>query len=532
MSSSENEDAAQSNRAAIPRHSQLPAQSSHLSVTVPRLSARKWIVVIVVAAFVIGAAAVYTVPTFVFSRQNVAQALGDAVSGEARFDSFHNVYFPHPGCVAEGVTIRRSTDVRAPLIAASKLIIVGNYSTIFSKHVAVMKAEGLQITPSGGQWPESRSKSSIVIDRFVADDAVLEADGSRNLRFLVHHFAIGDLGSKAPMVFEVHLSNPLPPGEITAGGKLGPWHPQHGDTAVEGSYSFRNADLGAIQGIGGILSSDGNFKGTIDNLDVTGTTDTPEFEVKTNQHRFPLSTSFQAKVNAANGDVILKHVTAKLRETELAVQGTVLPDPQQHRRTAALDVHAQNGRIQDVLFPFVNARRSPLNGETSWRAHIVLPSGHEPFRRRVSLEGDFGITDARFTNPRMQANLDKASVSARGKPEDDDPADVLSDLKGHVALKDGTATFSHLSFAVPGALAQLHGTYNLVNKRVDLHGIVQMQAKVSDATTGVKSFLLKALSPFIKKNKPASPLPVAITGTYDHPQYSISITKKQERRGM
>ena len=39
-------------------------------------------------------------------------------------------------------------------------------------------------------------------------------------------------------------------------------------------------------------------------------------------------------------------------------------------------------------------------------------------------------------------------------------------------------------------------------------GTLRLQAKVTDTTGGFKGFLLKAISPFIKKNKPQEPLPV------------------------
>jgi hypothetical protein len=79
----------------------------------------------------------------------------------------------------------------------------------------------------------------------------------------------------------------------------------------------------------------------------------------------------------------------------------------------------------------------------------------------------------------------------------------------------------------------MHGTYNVVDQRINLRGTLRLQAKVSDTTGGFKGFLLKAISPFIKKNKPQEPLPVAVTGTYTHPQYQVSITKdSQHRHGM
>jgi hypothetical protein len=342
-----------------------------------------------------------------------------------------------------------------------------------------------------------------------------------------------DVGGEDAMPFSVELSNPIPPGEISASGKIGPWkQKQRDETEISGSYSLRHADLRAIGGIGGVLSSQGKFRGTVKELRVAGDTDTPQFEVTSTKHQFPLHTSFQAQVNATTGDVILQQVEARLSDTNIVGQGTVIPDAQ-HRRTATLDFTAQNGRIQDILFPFVHGPHSPVNGITSFRGRVILPSGSEPFVRRVFLEGDFGIENAHASNPQTQHKLNEASERARGHPDVDHPENVLSDLKGHVTLKKGVASFSQFSFSVPGALAAMHGTYNVVNERINLRGTLTLQAKVTDTTGGFKGFLLKAISPFIKKNKPQEPLPVAVTGTYDHPQYSVSLSKdNQHRHGM
>ena len=78
----------------------------------------------------------------------------------------------------------------------------------------------------------------------------------------------------------------------------------------------------------------------------------------------------------------------------------------------------------------------------------------------------------------------------------------------------------------------MHGRYNILTEHIDLHGTVRLQAKMSNATSGIKSFLLKAISPFIKNDKPQEPLPIAITGTYHHPQYSISVTKKNKQHAF
>jgi len=90
-----------------------------------------------------------------------------------------------------------------------------------------------------------------------------------------------------------------------------------------------------------------------------------------------------------------------------------------------------------------------------------------------------------------------------------------------VSLRDGTATFSSFLSGFRGALARLHGTYDVVNQTIDLRGSLLMQAKLSQATSGVKSFLLKVLDPLLKKNhRGGAKMPVSITGTYSRPSYS------------
>jgi AsmA-like C-terminal region len=118
--------------------------------------------------------------------------------------------------------------------------------------------------------------------------------------------------------------------------------------------------------------------------------------------------------------------------------------------------------------------------------------------------------------------LGKLSAAARGEVDaPDDPENVVSDLQGHVAVKDGTATFRDLSFNIPGAKARLHGTFNLINQTVDLRGTLFMHAQLHQATSGIKSFLLKAIDPFLKKNRRGGAvILVSITGTYQHPSYN------------
>ena len=95
-------------------------------------------------------------------------------------------------------------------------------------------------------------------------------------------------------------------------------------------------------------------------------------------------------------------------------------------------------------------------------------------------------------------------------------------------LRRGIAHFSSLSFTVPGATADLHGTYDVISGKINLQGTVQTQAKLSHVTSGVKSLLLKAIATLMKKDHPEAPIPVSITGTYPNPHYGIDLTRKNK----
>jgi hypothetical protein len=101
---------------------------------------------------------------------------------------------------------------------------------------------------------------------------------------------------------------------------------------------------------------------------------------------------------------------------------------------------------------------------------------------------------------------------------------VVENLKGHVVMKDATATFSDFFFGVPGALAHVHGTYGILTEKIDLHGNLRVDNKLSKGTTGMKSALLKVAEPFLKKKNAGEIVPIKIDGTFSEPSYGLDIT--------
>jgi hypothetical protein len=499
----------------------------------PRLVVRKkWIFIaggiFLIAVTVLGVLLALHWP---FTEKEIAQDLAEASSSKVEIQKYHPIYFPHPGGVAEGVVFRHGT-ISTPLISIERLTIRGTYLGLITKHISVLKAEGMRVVvpPFGtnGNW--STVSSKIVVDEFIADRSVLIVPSAEQekkpLAFQFHDFSIHGMGARREMAYRASLTNPEPPGEIRAEGKIGPFKPgASGQSPVSGAYTFEHANLGVFRGISGMLSSKGSFRGTLREINVQGTTDTPDFSVTESGHQHQLDTAFNALVNATNGDVLLKGVNARLDHTTLVAEGSVAGQEGRKGKTTSLEIVVRNGHIQDLMLLFVSQKRSPLNGDISFHAETQIPPGQKPFFSKVRLRGDFGIDAAHFTNPQTQQSMNKLSKSAQGHPDDNDATRVLSGLKGHLDVHDGVANFTNLFFQVPGADVNMHGTFGLINERINLHGTMRMQAKPSQATTGVKSFLMKVLDPFTNKDRGRVPIPVSITGTYNHPDYSASTPK-------
>jgi hypothetical protein len=486
----------------------------------------------------LGLAAVFLLAFFwPFRRETVIKELEDESKSRVTAGSFHGTYFPYPGCVLEQIVFQHNPKSDTPpLMTVNRITIKGSYAGMFARHVSLVLVEGMHILvpPPGSEQFETPQRSSVVIDDIIANGAILEVAsrqaGNPPVHFTLHGFNISNVGGPDSASFRATLSNPEPPGEITTTGKFGPWDADHvGRTAVSGEYRFEHAELGAFRGISGLLASSGKYTGTLEHIEVEGSTDVPLFAVTQSSHQTQLSTQFHAVVNAENGDVFLQNVNANFRQTTIWTQGSIAGEAGQAGKTTSLAMYSKDGRIQDLLLLFIKSPRAPMSGIVTFKAKVSVPPEKRPFLEKVELLGDFGIDDGSFTKSGTQQGVNYLSQGARGEKthqadnDDTDPQNVLSDLKGHVLLKNGTATFSSLSFRIPGALAQMRGTYNLISEKIDLRGTLQTEAEISKTTHGIKAVILKVLDPLFK-NKPGGYIaPVKITGSYDHPQFGLDL---------
>ena len=476
----------------------------------------------------------------------VVKQLQEEGLGKVEVGAFRETYFPRPGCVLQKVRFQHNPKPGAPpLITIETVRIEGSFSGLFARHVKRIRAQGMHILvppKSAEEHFQTPQRSSIVIDELIADGAVLEiprAGQNQSLKFSFHNFDLSDIGSNGPATFHARFSNPEPPGEVTASGKFGPWNADElGKTAASGEYQFQQADLSVFHGIAGILSSSGKFSGVLDHIEVQGETEVPHFAVTSSSHEVQLRTQFRAEVNGENADTSLHQVIATFLKTTVLAQGSVAGQAGQPGKTASVELTSKNGRIQDILLLFAQAERAPMSGVTSFRAKVTLPPGGRPFLQKVELQGDFGIDAGTFSNSNTQEGVNHMSQGAlfggqdRSKAEkkEEESETVLSDLKGHVVLQDGIATFSDLSFSVPGASARMQGTYNLINEKIDLRGTLKTESPPSNTTSGVKALMLKVLNPFFKKKSVGYVMPVKITGTYGHPLFGLDLADSRNKK--
>ncbi len=495
---------------------------------------KKAIILVATLLIVVGALVAVYIRVSPFGQRAVIEDLEEASSSTVTVHGYHRTHFPAPGCVLEGVEFHKGGN-KYTILSIDKLVIKGTYLGVLRRHVARIKAVGARVIvpPFGSNLTFNTQHSSIVIDEVVADGTVVEFANEdpkeKPLRFEVHKGLIKDVRWGTPLQYQLQFHNPNPPGEIAVQGKFGAWTTGHpGDTPISGDYTFEHADLSVYRGISGFLSSSGKFDGILQHINIAGDTDTPDFEVKSGGHKVKLSSKFDAYVDGIRGDVYLNRVEARLGRTTVLAEGSIAGSEKSKGKSAHLKLTTHRGRIEDLLGLFVSAPRSPMSGEVSLGTRAELPSGDQSFLRRVRLDGGFGIDAGKFSSAETQKDVDTLSAGARGENKDD-PETVMSDLTGTVSLIGGVAHFSDLSFTIPGAHSRMHGSYDVISHRVDLHGKLRVDTRISKTSTGFKSLLLKMMDPIFKKKKQGEIVPVHVAGTYEKPEFGLDLTQPSEK---
>jgi hypothetical protein len=379
------------------------------------------------------------------------------------------------------------------------------------------------------------TRRSIVVDQIVCSDVTLtiETDkpGKKPLVFDIRDVTLRDVGRGAPMPFDASLVNPKPLGDIHSTGHFGPWQSDEPrDTAVNGTYSFTHADLNTIKGLGGILSSTGRYSGTLGEIAVTGTTETPDFSLDVSEHPVDLKTEFDATVDGTSGDTKLNSVRATLLHTVLQVSGEVIrvegKDGGGH--LIELAVASDRGRVEDLLRLAVKTSPPLMRGAVALRARLSIPPGHVSVSRKMRLRGSFTIRGVTLSNVKWQDTVNKLSARASGNPEQAKSGDVVpvqSDIDGNFALADAMVDVPKLNYQMPGADVALKGKYGLDGKVFDFDGTVRTEATASQMLTGWKSIVAMPFDRLLKKDGAGLQVPITVSGTESAPKLGLDLDK-------
>ncbi|HTM47459.1 MAG TPA: AsmA-like C-terminal region-containing protein [Bryobacteraceae bacterium] len=474
-------------------------------------------------------------------RGSVVEAIARRFASDVELKSLDVSMFPMRAS-GQGLILRQHgrTDV-PPLISIDRFSVDGGLLGLITtpKRVRKVRLDGLRIIiPKGRPSPQQdrseghkSSTAAFLIEEIVADGAVLQIlpkdEGKDPLTFDLYKLTLRNAGKGRPMSYRASLKNAKPPGMIETTGEFGPWQSDEpSETPVSGNYTFRNADLSVFKGISGKLSSDGKFRGQLGHIEADGFTDTPDFALDISSHSVHLKNQFHAIIDGGDGDTLLQPVDGQFLNSTVQARGGVTGTPQVKGKTVDLDATVSKSRLEDMLQLAMKSDRPFMKGDVNVRTKIVIPPGDRDVVDKLILKGAFDVSSAKFLKVSIQDKVD--TLSRRGKGETDDTeseGDVASNLKGTFQLKNGVMEFSKLSFRVPGALIQLHGTYGLRTEAIDFHGTAQTDAKLSEMTTGFKSFLLRAGDPFFKKNKSGAVIPIKITGTRSQPAFGLELRK-------
>jgi hypothetical protein len=484
--------------------------------------------------------AVAIAPHWPFNQASSVDRLQRALSASVEIKSFRQTWFPYAGYVAEGVTFRRQLSAgrsAEAFVTVNTLTVRASYFDLFHKprRLQLLLAEGAHIIiPEGGiNLTEGGGKKSdpIIISELRVEKAILDVAASTHeqgpLRFDVHSARLLNVGPDSTVAFSSSVHIPEPPGEAETKGWIGPWRDDQGSvrgTPITGTYTLTKANLGHYESLDGTLASQGEFSGNLARLKVKGTTSSPNFGVRESKHHFPVNTHFAGTVDLRNGDVDLTTLQASIGKTALAGSAKVAGEP----KAVSLNVTHGMGEVQDLVLLFSDSARSPITGPIAFSTKVYLPPGNKPFTQRVRLEGKFDIDQARFTSPDTQLGVDKLNAEAQGEHSAlAEETDTVSDLDGEVKLENGVARLSPVTFSVPGATANMTGTYSLLSKRVNFAGKMRMKATLSEATTGAKSVFLKVLDPFFKKKGAGAELPVEMSGMYGDTHFNVGLRAKK-----
>jgi hypothetical protein len=469
-------------------------------------------------------------------KKRATAALAERFDSDVELDDLSVTIFPAVRVFGGGLRLTpRAARERAPIIEVGRFSAQAGLWGLFSTPIRIRRVEVseliVRVPPRNagdtrGQSPQL--PEGLAIDVIQADQARLEIltakPGKSPRVFQIHNLTLERIGQGQPMAFTARLTNPAPRGEIDTSGRFGPWRQDAPSlTALEGHYTFSNADLGTFKGIAGFLSSKGRFSGVLERIGVKGTTETPKFQIDTGSP-VPLSTTFDATVDGTDGDTYLNRVDAMLAGTSLTASGSIAGVEGTKGRQIRLDVTIPDGHIEDVLRLAIRTEKPPLIGGLTMQTKLLIPPGPASVIEKLRLDGTFAIDKARFTDLEVQQKLLGLSRRARGDLDASGSERVVSDMGARFTMRNGQVTLSPVVFTIRGATVRLNGLYNIRSEQMAFKGDLLLQARLSQTVRGWKSWLVKPFDPLFRDGE-HTVVPITVSGSREQPKFGLDVKR-------
>ncbi len=391
--------------------------------------------------------------------------------------------------------------------------------------------------PADPVHPKIRPRIAFTVSHVVDTNVklFLETDkpGKEALEFDIRRLELHKLNPDEAAIYTADLVNAKPKGDISATGHFGPWvSDDPRETPMDGDFTFTNADLNTIKGIGGTLQGAGHFAGRLDNLAVDGTADVPNFSLDTANHPVPLYAKYHASVDGTTGDTTLAPVEARLGHSDFTTQGKIVKLPGGH--DIQLDVNIPHAQVSDFLRLAVKTSPPLMNGALAMKAKLHVPPGQERVPMKMSLQGKFHIGGVHFSNLKFQNRVDGLSVRAQGHPEEvksvssDAKAQASSEMSADISLQHGMVSANDVKYTVPGAVVLMNGVYSMDGNIFEFKGHVRTEATASQMVGGWKGLLLKPLDHLLKKDGAGLELPIEVSGTSGDVNFGLAMQGADE----
>ncbi|HEV2136147.1 MAG TPA: AsmA-like C-terminal region-containing protein [Terracidiphilus sp.] len=496
-----------------------------------------WAHIIVVAVgALLATAAVLISANWPYRHRKIKPMLEDVLASQVTFTGYHRIYFPNPGFVATGITMRRKSAPNLPPLGhVDTMVVEGRWSDLFllRRRIQLLDVTGLHIiVPALGskenhqEFPPGSGSDfdgpDTKIERMMIHTSeldIMQPSGKR-LVFPIKLIEMQNLHKGEAMTYAVDMQNAYPRGHILARGNMGPIHGKTFiATPVSGDFAIAQLNLHDVGKISGMLDVHGHFKGPLQAMEVATNAETKDFAVQDGKPT-PVEGTMRCTLYAKNADMAIHSIVLHVGASTIRAQGTIKGSP----KATNLDIGVDRGRVEDVMRPFMH-REVPIKGPVSLKAHAYLGPPGNGFVARLRLSGGFFIPAEKITDKRVEKKLSDFSRRAQGKQQpgsgnqkkyESGSADVLSSLAGPARIENGVASTPALTFRVPGAQATVAGTYRFHNDEAHLTGDLKMDTDISHTASGFKSFLLKPLAPFFKTKNAGADVPIAVTGTPGH----------------